>query len=156
MKNSIKFHIVGSILNTSVIGVFMSMHSLILAEFDYLFFIRIPVYFNLIYFISVFVISWIAPFMIYKIKNYKKHFVVLLGLYWVLILCLLALEYILNLEYLGAYHGFFWYIKHCITKVLITEQTILISILLSVVIYYCQLLVGSVFMPVLYRSKAKL
>ncbi len=153
MKAIIKFHIASSILNASIIGVLMSVHSLIAEDLDYLFFIRIPVYFNFIYLLSAFIISWIAPFMIHKIKNYKKHFLILLTFYGILILSFLAFEYVHNLEYTDAYHGNLGYIKHCITTVLTGDHTVLISILLSAVIYGVQLLVGKVFTPELYGGK---
>ncbi|GGX14619.1 hypothetical protein [Aquimarina muelleri] len=153
MKDNIKFHIVSSILNASIIGVLMIVHGLIAEKIDYLFSIRIPVYFDLIYLISAFIISWVAPFMIYKIKNYKKHFFALLIFYWILILFFLIFEYINNLEYTDAYNGNLGYLKHCFTTVLIEEYVILISILLSVIIYCCQFLIGRVFIPVLYTEE---
>lgn len=153
MKDIIKFHITSSILSASIIGTFMVVHDLITERIDYFFSIRIPIYFNFIYLISAFVVSWVAPFMIYKIKNYKKHFFVLLVFYGILILSFLIFEYISDLEHTDAYHGSLGYLKHCITTVIVEEQTILISILLSAVIYCCQLLVGRVFIPISYGSE---
>ena len=153
MKAIIKFHIVSSILNASIIGTFMVVHGLVIERFDYLFSIRIPVYFDLIYLISAAIISWVAPFMIHKIKNYKKHFLILLVFYSVLILFFLIFEYINNLKYTDAYHGSLGYLKHCITTVLTGDHTVLISILLSAVIYGVQLLVGRVFILELYDDK---
>ncbi|WP_438711087.1 hypothetical protein ACSTS3_10645 [Aquimarina muelleri] len=150
MNNIIKFHIASSILNASIIGTLMVVHGLVIEEFDYLFSIRIPVYFDLIYLISAVIISWVAPFMIHKIKNYKKHFLILFAFYWILILAFLVFEYFHHLEYTDAYHGVIGYIKHCITKILVREQAILLSVLLPGVIYGVQFLVGRVFIPELY------
>lgn len=153
MNNIIKFHIASSILNASIIGALMVVHGLVIEEFDYLFSIRIPVYFDLIYLISAAIISWVAPFMIHKIKNYKKHFFILLAFYWILILAFLVFEYFHHLEYTDAYHGVIGYIKHCITKILVREQAILLSVLLPGVIYGVQFLVGRVFIPELYGGE---
>ena len=153
MKSIIKFHIASSILNASIIGVLMIIHSLIAENIDYLFLIRIPVYFDLMYLISAFIISWVAPFMIHKIKNYKKHFYVLLAFYWILILSFLVFEYIHNLKHVDAYNGISGYIKHCLTSVLVKDYTVLISVILSAVIYCFQLLIGRVFIPVLYKEE---
>ena len=153
MNNIIKFHIASSILNASIIGTLMIAHGLVIEEFDYLFSIRIPVYFDLIYLISTVIISWIAPFMIHKIKNYKKHFFILFAFYWILILSFLVFEYFHNLEYTDAYHGVVGYIKHCITKILVSEQAILLSVLLPGVIYALQFLAGRVFIPELYGDE---
>lgn len=152
MNKNIKFHLVSTIVNGISVLMLLKVHQFIIDSFiDDLFFLRNEPNFELIYFSSIFLFSWLAPFSIYKFKNYRKHFILFLFSLFFFLFSIIGYE-IFNgfqneIEY---YNGL---LDYCLKKsnyILFKEETLIASILISISIYVNQMIIGKKILPKLY------
>ena len=69
-----KYHITTTIVNIVLIVIVLNIFQEIYEMFDKLYFVKKGHHFAVFFTYSLFLFSWLAPFIIYKIKNYKRHF----------------------------------------------------------------------------------
>lgn len=150
----LKFHLISSLTNFILVFLLYKLHSYIIDKFiDKLFFIRIEENFSFIYLTSLLVISFISTFLIYIVNDYRKHFYILLLLMLLITFSLILYDLIIKYdEMIEYYQSFFDYLRKRTFYILIKEETLIASILISGTIYYSQMKLGKKLLPNLYTD----
>lgn len=154
MTSKIKFHLLSSLLNIFSIILLMNIHEYIINQFiDDLFFIRASENFMMIYLIPIFLFSWLAPFSIYKFKNHRKHYLVFLIAFFLIIIIFCAYDIFSHVtKYEEYYDGRLDYIIKRSVNICIKEETLIASFLISTLIYLNQLIIGKKLLPTKYKN----
>lgn len=154
MQIKFKFHLVATLTNSGTILLLLKVHQFVINKFvDNLFFLREEGSFYGLYLVSIFLISWLAPFAIYLSKNYKKHFFIFLFSLWIIIFIIITYKLIYNFHQdFYPSNGLLNYsIENCM-YIFFKQETLSISILVSIVIYINQIIIGRKLLPIRYRK----
>ena len=154
MTDKVKFHFLASLLNIFLIFLLMNLHEYVIEKYidSHAFFARMGAYFYKIYALSLFIISWVAPFSIYKFKNYKKHFYLFLSFFLLVIILLIGYNILLHItSYKEYYNDISHYIIERSIFIGIKEETLIASFFISTLIYFSQMIIGKKLLPTLYK-----
>ncbi|MCG8698599.1 MAG: hypothetical protein MI922_11135, partial [Bacteroidales bacterium] len=69
-----KYHVTTAIVNAIIITIVLNLFQEVYKIFDGAYFAKKGHHFANLFIYSLFFFSWMATFIIYKVKNYRKHF----------------------------------------------------------------------------------
>ena len=150
MIANLKYHIISSISNLMLFMLIMFLSSYMIEYFDFLYFIRSPEIYSIIFIFSFFVVSWGASFLIYKIKNFRNHIVVYILAYFLVAFSYAIFLLFENYSYLEYYDGKINYVIQIFNEVFVEDLAIFLVITLSVMVYSAQRIIGKKLLPKLY------
>ena len=153
-KKKVIFHIVSTLSNSIVISLIFKFHQFIIDSYiDDLFFLRNERNFSTVYLFSIFLASPLATFLIYKSKKYNNHLYLIFFLIFGFVCLLIFYDLTINYNgYIEYYEGMFDYLIKKSFYILIKEETLIASLVISISLYSVQTIIGKKLLPTWYKK----